>query len=150
MPYPDSLRPPVRGRDHAAPVLAEAAVPFPEALRRITVAVTPAACDYGAALLVMCRTLGDRPRELRAALSPERAGLWRATMGQKIEQLLARRRAQGLDVFQDMPLFPLLLEGVERERAFTSQLGRNYRVRVFEVARWSAMGAGVAQESLWH
>ena len=149
MPHPDSLRPPARGRGHAASVMAKAAAPLAEALRQITVAVTPATCDYGAALLVMCRTLGDRPRELRAALSPERATLWRATTGQQIEQLLARRRAQGLDVFQDMPLFPLMLEGVERERAFTSQLGRNYRVRVFEVARWSAVGAA-ARERLWH
>lgn len=149
MSHPDSLRPPVGGRGHAASVLAEGAAPS-EALRQITVAVTPATCDYGAALLVMCRTLGDRPRELRAALSPDRAALWRATTGHEVEQALARRRAQGLDVFQDMPLFAVMFEGVERERAFTSQLGRNYRVQVFEVTRWSVVGAGAARDRLWH
>lgn len=156
MPYPESPRPLARGRlgaahpsDRPLPIAGVGALSG-EALRQITVAVTPSCRDHGAALLVMCRTLDDRPRELRAALSAERAAQWRATTGQEIADLLARRRAEGQDTFQDMPLFALRLHGIECEREFTSQLGRLYRVQVFEVARWSAVGGALARERLWH
>lgn len=150
MSHPDSPRPLVRGRAHAPVPPVPGALCDAGPLRQITVAVTPGACDHGAALLVMCRTLGDRPQELRAALSRDRAALWRATTGQQVQDLLAQRRAQGLEVFADMALFPLRLEGYEAEREFTSQLGRHYRVRVFEVARWFAVGGTLPRERQWH
>ncbi|CAM3253542.1 hypothetical protein SAMN04488021_12257 [Paracoccus aminovorans] len=157
MPYPDSSRPLLRGRPgtpdplgRAGSAGADGMLSGSEALRQITVAATPGFYDHGAALLVMCRTLEERPRELRAALSGECAALWRATTGREILDLLAQRRALGQEVFQDMPLFTLRLQGSERERELTSQLGRRYRVRVFEVARWSVIGGAVPPERLWH
>ncbi|MFT4015001.1 MAG: hypothetical protein QM682_16750 [Paracoccus sp. (in: a-proteobacteria)] len=106
-------------------------------LSLIQVAATPNVQEQGGVVLMLCPRLDRKPaRDLRVAISCARAAIWRATTGAEIEAMLAQMREQGQPFDQDTPLFQMRLEGIEREREVTSQLGRTYRLTVFEVSRW--------------
>lgn len=112
-------------------------------LRQLNVAVTPNIQEQGGVILLLCQELGQKPaRELRVAISCERAQIWKDTTGRELEALLARMRDERQEYYLDTPVMQMRLEGVAREREITSQLERKYRVNVFEVSRWFYRGKG--------
>lgn len=112
-------------------------------LRQINVAVTPNIKEQSGVVLLLCHDLDQTPtREVRVAISCERAAIWQATTGVELATLLKAMRDLGQEYFQDTPVMQMRLEGVEREREITSALERRYRVTVFEVSRWSYRSKG--------
>ena len=112
-----------------------------QALRELNVAVTPNCKEQAGVILLLCHDLDSKPsREIRVAISCERALIWKETTGVELQERLARMRQVGREYYLDTPLMQIRLEGVEREREITSQMDRKYRVSVFEVARWSYRG----------
>ncbi len=106
-------------------------------LRQVNVAVTPNIKEQAGVILLLCHDLDHKPaRELRVAISCERALIWKGSTATVVEALLEQMRQGGREYYLDTPLFTMRLEGVEREREITSQLERTYKVSVFEVARW--------------
>lgn len=110
-------------------------------LRQLNVAVTPNCKEQAGVILLLCHDLDSKPsREIRVAISCERATIWKETTGVELAAQLEAMRQAGREVYLDTPLLQMRLEGVEREREITSQMDRRYRVSVFEVARWFYRG----------
>lgn len=118
-------------------------------LRHLNVAITPNIGEQGGVIVLLCHDLDQTPaREMRAAISCERATIWTQTTGRELEARLAAMRDRRQEYDLDTPVMQMRLEGVEREREITSRLERKYRVTVFEVSRWfyrNASGGHVAR-----